>query len=350
MKTNQVTIVDIARELNIAPSTVSRALKGHPRISIETRRAVTELASQLNYQPNSVALSLVKSKTNTIGVIIPEIAHHFFSCAISGIEDIAYAAGYHVMICQSNESYEREVINTQALVSSRVDGLIVSVSKETTNFEHFEQLHRKGLPLVFFDRICENLPTSRVTVNDYTGAFTAVEHLIEVGCRRIAFLAGPQNLLISHNRLRGYLDALRQHDLPVDDNLIVHCDTTLKNSVAATNQLLEEAAYSATHLPDGLFAFSDMVAMGVMLAIKEKGLRIPDDIAVVGFANERYSSFFEPSLTVVEQPAFEMGRVATQLFLDQMACSPEIFEPASKVLATRLVIRNSSRKTLVFHQ
>ena len=201
MKSSQVTIVDIARELHISPSTVSRALKGDLRISDATRRMVSELAAKRNYLPNSVALSLVKSRTNTIGVIIPEIAHHFFSAAISGIEDIAYASGYHVMICQSNESHEREVANTQALISSRVDGLIVSVSSGSQQFGHFERLHEKGIPLVFFDRICENMATSRVIVDDYEGAYMAVEHLLAVGCRRIAHLAGPLSLLITHNRL-----------------------------------------------------------------------------------------------------------------------------------------------------
>jgi LacI family transcriptional regulator len=348
MKSHQVTIVDIARELNIAPSTVSRALKGNPRISPETRRAVIELATKSNYQPNSVALSLVKSKTNTIGIIIPEIAHHFFSSAISGIEDIAYAAGYNVMICQSNESFEREVVNTQALISSRVDGLIVSMAKSTQNFDHFEKLNQKGIPLIFFDRVCDALATSRVLVDDYEGAYTTVEHLISVGCRRIAHLAGPPNLLISQNRLRGYRDALIHNQLPFEEDMIIHCDTTLQNGIEAAKTLLQfSTSVPGKQLPDGIFTVSDMVGIGAMLAIKDMGLRIPDDIAVAGFANDRYSSFFEPSLTAVEQPAFEMGQTAARLFLKQMATPPDEFVPETSILKTRLIIRNSSRKSAV---
>lgn len=338
MKSNQTTIVDIARELNISPSTVSRALKEDPRISEPTRRLVRELSRKLNYLPNSVALSLVKNKTNTIGVIIPEIAHHFFSAAISGIEDIAYAAGYHVMICQSNESHEREVVNTQALVSSRVDGLIVSVSSGLAQFGHFEKLHDKGMPLVFFDRICENIPSSCVIVDDYEGAFTAVEHLIESGCQKIAHLAGPPNLLITHNRMHGYLDALRRYGIAVDPDLIVHCDTTLKNGLESSGQLLERTNGRI----DGIFAAIDMAAIGAMMAVKQKGLRIPDDIAVLGFANNRYAPLFEPSLSSIEQPAFEMGQVATQLFLDRIADGSA--PPTTKVLKTQLIVRNSSKK------
>lgn len=343
MKSSQVTIVDIARELHISPSTVSRALKGDLRISDATRRMVSELAAKRNYLPNSVALSLVKSRTNTIGVIIPEIAHHFFSAAISGIEDIAYASGYHVMICQSNESHEREVANTQALISSRVDGLIVSVSSGSQQFGHFERLHEKGIPLVFFDRICENMATSRVIVDDYEGAYMAVEHLLAVGCRRIAHLAGPPSLLITHNRLKGYLDALRHNNQPIDPQLIVNCDTTLKNGLAGAKQLLEQTNGEV----DGIFAAIDMVAIGAMMAIKEKGLRIPDDIAVLGFANNQYAPLFEPSLTSIEQPAFEMGQTATRLFLRQVADTEA--PPVIKVLKTQLVIRNSSKRQAAYH-
>ncbi len=343
MKSSQVTIVDIARELHISPSTVSRALKGDLRISDATRRMVSELAAKRNYLPNSVALSLVKSRTNTIGVIIPEIAHHFFSAAISGIEDIAYASGYHVMICQSNESHEREVANTQALISSRVDGLIVSVSSGSQQFGHFERLHEKGIPLVFFDRICENMATSRVIVDDYEGAYMAVEHLLAVGCRRIAHLAGPPSLLITHNRLKGYLDALRHNNQPIDPQLIVNCDTTLKNGLAGAKQLLEQTNGEV----DGIFAAIDMVAIGAMMAIKEKGLRIPDDIAVLGFANNQYAPLFEPSLTSIEQPAFEMGQTATRLFLRQVADTEA--PPVTKVLKTQLVIRNSSKRQAAYH-
>ena len=247
------------------------------------------------------------------------------------------------MICQSNESHEREVANTQALISSRVDGLIVSVSSGSQQFGHFERLHEKGIPLVFFDRICENMATSRVIVDDYEGAYMAVEHLLAVGCRRIAHLAGPPSLLITHNRLKGYLDALSHNNQPIDPQLIVNCDTTLKNGLAGAKQLLEQTNGEV----DGIFAAIDMVAIGAMMAIKEKGLRIPDDIAVLGFANNQYAPLFEPSLTSIEQPAFEMGQTATRLFLRQVADTEA--PPVTKVLKTQLVIRNSSKRQAAYH-
>ncbi len=183
MRSSQVTIKDIAAQLGISPSTVSRALKNHPEISVETKQAVKELAKKLNYEPNAIALSLRSSKSNIIGLVIPEIVHYFFSQVISGIEDVAYDADYHVMICQSNESYIREVKNIQTLLSSRIEGLLVSLSKETRDFSHFRNLNKKNIPIVFFDRICEELETDNVIVNDYKGAYEAVEHLIGMGCK-----------------------------------------------------------------------------------------------------------------------------------------------------------------------
>lgn len=337
MKGSQTTIKDIARILRISPSTVSRALQDHPRISEETTKAVQALAQKLDYMPNSVALSLVKSRTNTVGIIIPEIAHHFFSSAISGIEDIAYKAGYNVMICQSNESYERELLNTKALLSSRVDGLIVSLARETQDYQHFRQLQQRGFPLVFFDRVCQEVAASKVIVDDYEGAFMAVEHLISIGCKRIAHLSGPKNLLISHNRFNGYADALAKYGLPVDQALVVHCDLTLENGIQAARSLFDQI-----QPPDGIFAISDLVAIGAMLTIKEKGLKIPEEVAIIGFANSRYASFFEPSLSSIEQPAFEMGQIAAQLFLDQTKTDADQYVPETKILKTKLIVRASS--------
>src|SRR6186997_1771573 len=221
MKYNQVTIKDIARELGISPSTVSRALKDHPDISPETKKAVNELAEKLNYQPNIVALSLRQSKTNTLGVIIPELVHFFFSTVISGIEDVAYSAGYNVIITQSNESLQREKIDIKALFNSRVDGMLISVSRETNNFEHIEAILAKGVPMVFFDRVYENANSSMVIVDDLSGAKDATRHLIEQGCKRIAHLEGPPNLVISKQRLQGYLDAMNEGGMPIDQSLII---------------------------------------------------------------------------------------------------------------------------------
>jgi LacI family transcriptional regulator len=338
MKAGQITIKDIARELNISPSTVSRALKGHPDISPDTKKAVNELATKLQYLPNSIAMSLRKSKTNTIGVVIPEIAHHFFSTVISGIEEIAYDAGYNVMICLSNESYEREVIVTKALISSRVDGLLVSISKETEKFDHLEALKYHNIPLVFFDRRCEAVDTSSVVVDDYEGAYKATEHLINQGFKKIAHLAGPQNLLISRNRLKGYTDAMNTYKKPEQDRQVIFGGLKLEDGVQAAATLLKSG-----DLPDGIFAASDPVAIACMQEFKKKNIAIPDRVAIVGFSDEPITSMLQPSLSTVSQPGFEIGKVATSIFLNQIELG-EDFQTQSEILKSTLVIRESSSR------
>jgi len=340
-KSSQITIKDIARELNISPSTVSRALKDHPDISTETKKAVNDLARKLNYQPNSIALSLRKSRTNTIGVIIPEIVHFFFSTVIAGIEDVAYANGYNVVICQSNESYERELTDTRALMASRVDGLLVSLSRETKDYSHFQEIYDKGTPLVFFDRVCEDINTSKVIIDDTDSAFQAVEHLIAQGCKRIAHLAGPSHLNISKGRLEGYRAALQKHGLPVEDSLVISCGVgDEKIGAECTRALL-----SLDAPPDAIFANNDISAIGAMQEIKKRGMRIPDDIAIVGFSDWMISSFVEPSLTSISQPGFEMGQAAAHLFLEQIELKDdEPYEPKISTLKTNLIIRDSSKR------
>lgn len=337
MKNRPVTIKDIARRLNISVSTVSRALRGASDIKPETKEAVVGLAAELDYQPNSIALSLVKSKTNIIGVIIPDITIPFFASAISGIQEVASEAGYNVMICQSNESEQIEINNAQAFLSSRVAGFIVSVSGQTKNFEHFKAIQRRGVPLVFFDRVPEVIEASKVLVDDYDGAFKVVEHLISMGCRRIAHLAGPDVLKVTQNRLNGYLDALRRHNLPVEPELILTADFNRRRAYEGTWQLL-----NLPEPPDAIFAISDRVAIGAIMALKEKKLRIPEDVAVVGFGNEATSAILDPPLTTVMQYPYEMGKIAAQLFLEQLNTEPELYVPQTKVLATQLILNKSS--------
>ena len=343
MRYNQVTIKDIARELGISPSTVSRALKDHPDISPETKKAVNELAEKLNYQPNIVALSLRQSKTNTLGVIIPEIVHFFFSTVISGIEDIAYSAGYNVILTQSNESSQREMTDMKALFNSRVDGMLLSLSRETTNFDHIESMMAKGVPMVFFDRVYDHPNTSKVIVDDLSGAKEATLHLIEQGCKRIAHIEGPTNLAITKQRLEGYLEALKEKGIPIDKDLIIPCsDPSIEGGKIATEKILAMA-----NVPDGIFATNDPVAMGAMQAIRAKGLKIPQDIAVVGFSNWLFSSMMDPPLSSVDQPGFEMGQEATKLLIRQIETkSKEDVDPKpeTKVLKTKLVVRESSSR------
>ncbi len=340
MKFNQVTIKDIARELGISPSTVSRALKDHPDISSKTKEAVHALADKLNYQPNIVALNLRQRKTNTIGVIIPELVHFFFSTVISGVEDVAYQAGYSVILAQSNESYEREKTDIKALFNSRVDGMLISVSRETRNFDHIESIISKGVPVVFYDRMYNNPNTSKVIVDDYVGAKEAVEHLIDQGYKRIAHLEGAPGLLISEDRKRGYLDALKEHKLEIVDSLIQECPSgSQEDGNRAAKKLL-----AMPQPPDAIFTNNDPIAIGAMMAIKEKGLQIPQDIGLVGFSNWSYGSLIEPSLTTVDQPGFEMGQEAARLLIRQIEAGDKDQEPQpeTKILKTTLIVRDSS--------
>lgn len=343
MKFNQVTIKDIARELGISPSTVSRALKDHPDISVQTKKEVNELAEKLNYQPNIVALNLRQKKTNTIGVIIPELVHFFFSTVISGIESVAYEAGYSVILAQSNESVEREKKDIKALFNSRVDGMLLSISRETTNYDHIESIISKGVPVVFYDRMYTNPETSKVIVDDYVGAKEAVTHLIEQGCVRIAHLEGAPGISISEDRKRGYLDALKEHHIPIKEGMIIECPSaTLEEAEKVTKKLLTMAP-----IPDAIFANNDLLAMGAMMAIKEKGLKIPEDIALMGFSNWFFSQLMDPPLSSVDQPGFEMGQEAARLLIRQIEMKEkEQFDPKpeTKILKTRLVIRQSSLK------
>ena len=338
MKKGQATLRDIARSLNISVSTVSRALSGAPEINKGTRKVVLEVAKNMSYEPNQVAQNLRKNKTNTLGIVIPDLITHFFSANISGIQEVAAGKGFNVMICQSNESYEKEVKNIHTLVASRVDGLLISLSRETCDYEHLKALHIRNIPLVFFDRVCEEIEASKITVDDHDGAFKATEHLLKVGCRRIAHLSGPETLSISKSRLRGYLDALKHYNIQPEQELIRHSSLSDRNIIEQVKALLD-----LPQPPDAIFAINDFVAIQAMLLIKEKGLKIPEDIALVGFNNEPVTPLIQPSLTSVAQPAYQIGQIAARHILDQIN-KPQDFLPQRIVLKTDLILRDSSRR------
>jgi DNA-binding LacI/PurR family transcriptional regulator len=338
MKNPQATIRDLANKLNISISTVSRALRNAPDVNPETKKAVLELAKQLHYEPNRVAQSLRIKKTNTIGVVVPEIAMHFFSSTISGIQEYAAKHDYSIMICQSMESLRTEKSNIHMLVSNRVDGLLISLSSQTKNVEHLEHLLAKQIPIVLFDRITSELDVSKVVVDDYNGGFKAAEHLIRTGCRRIAFIGGPETLYVSDQRMRGYRDAIRNYNIELDEELIIHCKDLHTDPTAATHKLLD-----LPQRPDAIFCMNDPVAILAMQVLKEKAVRIPDEISLVGFTNEPVSQFIEPSLTTVAQPAYQMGQTAAKLFIQQMENKQE-FKPITKILPTELIVRNSTKR------
>ncbi|MDY0077773.1 MAG: LacI family DNA-binding transcriptional regulator [Bacteroidales bacterium] len=334
----QITIKDIAQKLGLSTSTISRALKDHPDISPKTRTAVKELAALLGYRPNRIALNLRNNSTNTIGLIIPEIEHYFFSAIINGIEEVAYKNDYSVMVFQSDESYKREVINTQAVLTNRVDGVLVSFSKETKDFSHFQKLIDNEIPVVFFDRVIDALQADQVVADDYQGAFLAVNHLIEKGCKRISHFAAPQHLAIGKQRLSGYHDALLKHTIPYDPDLVVLADT-FDTARKAAHEILRRPEH-----PDGFFAVNDMAAIAIIKEAKSLGIKVPGDIRVVGFENSKSAAISEPELTTVDQFGFELGREACLMLLKRLKSeereSP--FKPVKKVIKTRLVVRASS--------
>lgn len=332
----QITIKDIARELNISPSTVSRALKNHPDISTKTKEAVHELANKYHYKPNAVALSLRSNKTHMIGVIIPRVVHFFFSSVISGIEHVCNEAGYNVMICQSDENEEREITSLQTLTSARVDGVLASVSKETTDFTHFKELVDNKVPLVFFDRATTEVSTDKVIIDDVDGAFIATEHLIQCGCKKIVHLGAPQNLLIGQKRKAGYIKALNKYNIPVDESLIFKCD-----SREEALEIMEDLYQKGVN-PDGIFAVNDLTATGVLRKVKQHGFRIPEDVKVVGFSDGFVANVTDPTLTTIDQHGFEMGKQAASLLLERINQTITNYSPVTKVIATNIIKREST--------
>ncbi|MEI8114979.1 MAG: LacI family DNA-binding transcriptional regulator [Bacteroidia bacterium] len=338
MRSSQITIKDIARILGISASTVSRALKDHPDINVDTKKAVNELAQKLKYQPNAVAISLKNSRSNTIAVMIPEIVHYFFSSVISGIEDIASQKGFTVIICQSNESFEREVANAHTLLSHRVDGILISVSKQTQTFEHLLDLQESGIPLVFFDRIAPEVNADQVIIDDMEASYKATRHLIETGRKRIAHFAAPQNLIIGKDRLQGYVNALTEAGIPVDNRLIVEADTFEKARNAVVKMLDEK------NIPDGIFAVNDLTAIGAMQTIQKRGYKIPEEIAIVGFSDGYLSGITDPHLSSVDQHGYEMGTTAAEMLFRRILSDEEDYIPEVKVLNADLIVRGSSVK------
>ena len=333
------TIKDIARSLGVSISTVSRAMRDFPDVNPDTKQAVLEMAKQLDYQPNQVALSLVTRHTHSIGVIVPNL-DYFFATAVRGIDEIALEAGYTVLTCQSNESYGREITNTQRLLNSQVDGLIVSLSSATSNVDHMRRLMTRGVPLILFDRVASDLDATKVVLDNYDGAMQAVNHLYEQGCRRIVYLAGPPSFSISNQRKEGYIAALREHGLPVDEQMIIHCEFDQAHAYRATEQMLDSGLH-----PDAIFTVSDRLAIGAMLALRHRGQRVPEDVALVGFNDEPVASLLTPTLSSVSQPAFEMGKVAARLFLEQIN-SESITAARTITMKPALMVRESSLKRL----
>jgi LacI family transcriptional regulator len=334
----QTTIKDIARSLNISTSTVSRALRDATDVKPETKKAVQALAEQLDYQPNKLALSLLNRKTNSIGVIIPNL-DYVLATMVKGIDEVALEAGYTVMVCQSDESFGREIVNTNRLLESLVDGFIVSVSSETKVYEHIKKIQNKKIPIVLFDRVINSMQAPKIRLDNVDGGVQATQHLIDQGFKKIAILAGPENLNISNKRMEGYLQTLKANNIKFDKHLAIHCDFNQQYAYEATKELI-----AMKQRPDAIFTISDRMAIGAMLAIKEKGLQMPKDIGLVGFNNEPITSLVTPSISSVEMYAFEIGKATAKLFIE-MLHSEEDMSEREIVIKPKLFIRESSLRT-----
>ncbi|AHF16034.1 LacI family DNA-binding transcriptional regulator [Niabella soli] len=334
---HMTTIVDIAKALCISKSTVSRALHEHSDINEQTRNDVLDMARKLDYQPNLLAQSLVKSKSNNIGIIVPEFLTYFFPTIIMAAQEVATKAGYNVIICQSQESYKIEKANAHVLLSNRVDGVLISMSCQTKNFEHFRTFEKHGIPVVFFNRVCEEIDSSKVYVDDYKGSFLAVEHLIKSGYKNIAHIGGPLSLQLTYNRLNGYRAALKKYGLPSGKDQVIHCDLSKKGAINAAETLLSKRR----NRPDAVFCVNDPVAIQLIMVARQKKIPVPRELGVVGFSDDPMAEIIDPGLTTIQQPVSVIGREAMELLLRSIQTEGKA-QPIVKSLKPKLVIRGSS--------
>ncbi|MEM7380032.1 MAG: LacI family DNA-binding transcriptional regulator [Bacteroidota bacterium] len=338
MNQKKATIHDIASELGVTASTVSRALSGNPRISDNTRTAVLKTAKALNYEPNQIASALRSGKTQLIGMLVPIINRSFFSSIIRGVEDVANKLDYRVIVSQSDEKQENEAAAVKAFLNARVDGIIASIGKQTRDFDHYQEILDRGLPLILFDRTTSDLQTGQVVIDDYQGAYKATTHLIEQGCRRIAHFTARRKIDIYKKRCMGYLDALKDNGIDIDKRLVCTGDLQLEDGRNHTAELMnKEVAF------DAIFAASDYAAMGAMQHLKEKNIRIPGQVALVGFLNEPFTSFTDPPLSTINQFPMEMGKAAARIFFETMESEHGV-SPQKIVIEPELIVRASSDK------
>lgn len=332
-----ITLKDIAKALNLSTSTVSRALRGSYEINPETKRLVVEYAERMNYRPNPIALSLKENRSRAIGVIVPQIANHFFSQAINGIDAVAYSRGYHVIIFQSHESYEREVVTVQQCISRKVDGLLISLSRQTTQVAHLKELQEKAFPMVMFDRVWDDLDTPKIVADNFQGAFEATEHLLQTGRRRIAHLTVAPWLSITQERLAGYQAALAKYSIPYDEALVRYCNFGDEVVVTTVDELL-----AANPAPDAFFTASDRLALGCLAALRKRKVSIPEAVSLIGFTNLSVADLLAPSLSTVVQPAEQIGQLAAERLIDLIEHKPWPAMPQIHKVSAQLIVRESS--------
>jgi len=337
----QLTLKDIAKELNVSVSTVSKALKDSKEISIKTKEKIQAFAKFYHYKPNAMALKLRNKKTMVIGVIIPEIVHHFFTRVISGIESIVSEKGYNLMICLSNESHKKEILNLNLLTDGSVDGIIMSTSKETLakkNYKHLNEMLSNEIPLVLFDRAPKDIKCNKVLADDVYGGYMATKHLIKNNAKQIAIITTQENITVGLLRKQGYLKALKEYNIEIQKNLIIQIDD--KKSVKEQIRTLFNHMDSR---PDAIFAVNEIYAAIAMKIIRDLNLVIPNDIQVIGFTDGLISKFSEPPLTTVDQHGYNMGKEAAKILLQQIENPNKL--AVKKIVKTDLIIRKSTKNT-----
>lgn len=330
-----VTIKDIAKELNISVSTVSRALRDTYDVNHDTRSKVLSAAAQLNYKPNYNAIGLAKGCTHNIGVILPCITNYYFSTVITGIQEMAYSKGFNIVFFVTNDSADREISIVKNLAMSALDGLLVCISSDSDACEHFQGVIDEGVPVIFFDRVASGIETSKVMQDDYNGAFEAVEHLIGNGYTKIAHIAGPKGLSFTQKRLNGYLAALEKHNIPIHEEWIIYSGFSQQCGEEDVCQLLR-----CKEVPDAIFAVNDRKAIGAMVALKNNHIIVGREMGVVGFTNDPVSTIISPSLTTIAEPAFEIGKKSCELLLKHI--TKKRFRPEEITLPGTLIVRESS--------
>jgi len=332
----RTSLKDLAHELGVSIATVSRALRNSPEIGLEMQQKVKELAKRMNYRPNPFAQSLRKEAPRIIGVVVPNLVTHYYAAVLDGIEDEAHRAGYSVISANTHEDSEAEVRAIDNFISLHVEGIIACLAQNTTDYSHFEELAQMGIPLVFFGRTCLSEKFSSVTANGDVAAQEATQHLIDTGSRRIAFIGGPNHLDMVRRRKHGYLEALRENRIPIERELVVCEKIDYDWALEATKQLLEK-----DNPPDAILAFNDIITFAAFTAIKEKGLTIPDDIALIGFTDDVHARYVTPKMSAIEDQSHEMGKESCRLLLKSINGDGKV---CKKIVPQKLIIRETSAK------
>ena len=333
----EITIYDLARELSLHPATISRALKDHHAINKNTKKKIVDMAEEMGYQSNNFASNLRKKKTSTIGVIIPRLDSYFVSSVLTAMEKIANDSGYNIIISQSMESVGKEIVNAKTMFDNRVDGLLVSLAYDTDNIDHFEKFTKKGIPVIFFDRVFQTNDSVCIVIDNYKNAYEVTTHLIEEGCRRIMHVTGNLKQNVYSDRFNGYKKALKDAKIPFDEKLLISGEL---NEAAGT--AVGEAILAMKKLPDGIFVANDICAASCMRVLKQNRIRVPEDIAIAGFNNDPISRIVEPNITTVNYPAWQMGEIAASSLINHLNGLANIHSTNKIILKSELLTRDST--------